>query len=58
MDGLLQQFKMSKILLDTIRTKNNYEYAIHFSNTFSLNVPLCTISFLFEGGKALINPAQ
>lgn len=50
--------KCPKILLDTLRTKNNYKYAIHFSNTFSLNVPLCTIAFLFEGGKVLINPAQ
>lgn len=55
---LLQHFEMSKILLDTLRTKNNYKYAIHFWNTLSLNVLLCAIPFLFEGGKALINPAQ
>lgn len=55
---LLQHFEMSKILLDTLRTKTNYKYAIHFWNTLSLNVLLCAISFLFEGGKALINPAQ
>lgn len=49
---------MSKILSDTLRTKNNYKYAIHFSDTFSLNVLLWMVSILFEGGKALINPAQ
>lgn len=57
-DRLLERFKTSKILLDNLRTKTNYKYAIHFSNTFSLNVPLCTVSLLLEGGRALINPAQ
>lgn len=56
--GRSQHFEMSKILSDTLRTKNNYKYAIHFSDAFSLNVPLWTVSILFEGGKALINPVQ
>ena len=37
---LSQHLKVSKILLDTLRTKNNYKYAIHLSEALSLNIPL------------------